>query len=199
MKKLAIVASSVALAAMPVVGVFAATGDGVTSTDNGSADSFTDEINVTINTACTFVRQDYTNGGVQGNASHKNGAGTWAGDVLSKTVANSSLTDLGSSQFKVVCNNTAGYSITVTTTGLTGQLPATGTRNSIPNNSTYTNAVSGWSPVFNGNKLVDGDTVKTVAAPTDNDTFEVSYSVGVSSTQQADTYSGSAQYTFAQL
>ncbi len=182
-------AASAVLAAMPVMGVFAATGDGATT---GSS-AYTDNLNVTIDTACTFAREAYTSGGVENNATHKNGAGTWAADTLSKTVTNSSLTDLGSSQFKVVCNNTAGYKITVGTTGLTS-----GT-NSIPNNTTYTNAISGWSPVFGTTKLVDGDTVKSVAATTDNDTFEVSYSVGVSSTQQAGTYEGSATYTFAQL
>ena len=187
-------ASAVALAAMPVVGVFAA---GATT----GASSYTDNLSITIETACTFARENYASGGIDGNASHKNGSGTWgtgaSADTLSATVTNSSLTALGSSNFKVVCNNTAGYQVTVANSGLTSG------GNSIPNNNTYTNAISGWSPIYNGTKLV-GDTttpatVKSASTTTDNDTFEVSYSVGVSSTQQAGTYEGSATYTFAQL
>ena len=190
MKKLAIAASSVALAAMPVLGVFA---EGATT----GASSYTDTLSVKIDTACTFARQAYATGGVENNTSHKNGSGTWATDTLSATVSNSSLTALGSSQFKIVCNNTDGYSVTVANSGLTSG------DDTIPNNNTYTDAVSGWSPVFNSTKLV-GDTttpatVKSVDTTTDGDTFEVSYSVGVSSTQAAGTYGGTATYTFAQL
>ena len=184
-------AASAVLAAMPVLGVFA---DGATT---GSS-SYTDTIHVNINKSCTFAREAYTSGGVEGNASHKNNGGTWGNaaatyDTLTATVTNSSLTTLGSSQFKVVCNNTAGYRITVETTGLTSS------GNTIPNNTTYSNSVSGWSPVYGSTKLVNGSTLKTVEATTDNDTFEVSYSVGVSATQQAGEYEGSATYTFAQL
>ena len=184
-------AASVVLAAMPVMGVFAEGG-----ATTGSS-TYTDNLSVKIDTACTFARQAYSTGGVENNTTHKNDQGTWATDTLSATVTNSSLTSLGSSNFKVVCNNTDGYTITVATTGLTSG------DNTIPNNDTYTNAVSGWSPVYSGTKLVGNTetpaTVKTVEATTDIDTFEVSYSVGVSSTQQAGTYSGSATYTFAQL
>lgn len=182
-------ATSAVLAAMPVMGVFAATGDGATT---GSS-QYTDNLSVKIDTACTFAREAYTSGGLENNASHKNGQGTWATDTLSATLTNSSLSTLGSSNFKIVCNNTAGHQIVVTTTGLTSG------DNSIPNNTTYTNAISGWSPVYEGTKLTNNSVVISENTTTDNTTFEVSYGIGISSTQQAGTYTGTAVYTFSQL
>lgn len=180
-------AMSLALAAVPLVGVFA---------------DFTDTINVTINESCTLTRQAYASGGVTNNTSHKNGTGgTWSTtantDTLSATMSNGTTqANLGSSQFKVVCNRGGGYKVTVATTDLstTGASPFT-----IPNNKTYSASVSGWSPVSGSTKLVNGDTVNTVTSPTAGTTFEVSYGVGISTTQAAGTYTGTATYSLTGL
>ena len=176
-----------AFATIPAVGAFA---------------DFTDTINVTISPSCTLTRQAYSSGGVTNNTSHKNGTGgTWsttAGtDTLSATMSNGTTqANLGSSQFKVVCNNQAGYKVTVATTSLS---VASGTQTAIPNNTTYSASVSGWSPVSGSTKLVNGGTVKTEAATTSGTTFEVSYGIGISSTQAAGTYSGTATYSLTTL
>lgn len=186
-KSIIIGATSLALAAVPIAGVFA---------------DFTDTVNVTINESCTLTREAYASGGVQNNPSHKNGTGgTWsttAGtDTLNATMTNGTVqASLGSSQFKVVCNRAGGYKVTVATTSLStgGTSPLT-----IPNNTTYSASVSGWSPVSSGTKLTNGGTVNTVTSPTAGTTFEVSYGVGVSTSQAAGTYTGTATYSLTGL
>lgn len=184
MKKLIIGVASLALAVVPAVGAFA---------------DFTDTINVTINESCTLSRKAYTSGAVTNNPSHKNGTGgTWsttAGtDTLSTTMSNGTVYgSLGYSQFEVVCNRVGGYKVTVATTALT----ATGA--SIPNNNTYSASVSGWSPVSGSTKLTNGSTVNTTTSPTASTVFEVSYGVGVSATQAAGSYSGTATYSLTGL
>lgn len=186
MKKLLVTgAAAAALAVMPVVSVFAA--------------NPVDTVSVTINESCTFTREAYSSGGVTNNTSHKNGTGgTWSTtantDTLSATMTNGSTqANLGSSQFKVVCNHATGYKVTVATTSL-----GTGTT-AIPNNTTYSAEVSGWSPVSGSTKLTNGSTVKTESTTTAGTTFEVSYGVGISRTQQAGTYSGTATYSLTNI
>ena len=184
-KNLMIGAASLVLAAVPMAGAFA---------------DFTDTVNVTINQSCTLTRKAYSTGGVTNNTSHKNGTGgTWsttAGeDVLSATMTNGTTqANLGSSQFNVVCNKAGSYSVTVATTALTS-----GSSLSIPNNTTYSASVSGWSPVSGSTKLTNGGTVKSFSAVTAGTDFEVSYGVGISSTQAAGTYSGTATYSLTGL
>ena len=83
MKKLAIIASSAALAAMPVVGVFAA--DTTTSTDT---------ITVTVNPTCTFA----TGGDLDKSVSATLSAGEASGDLEGST-------------FKVNCNDAKGWEL----------------------------------------------------------------------------------------
>ena len=186
MKKSLVVgtAVSLALAGVPVLGAFA---------------SETDTVTVTVSASCTFARQAYSSGGVTNNTSHKNGTdGTWSttagNNTLSATRSNGTVTTaLGTSQFKVICNNSAGYKVTVATTALTsGSL-------SIPSNTTYSASVSGWSPLVGTTKQANGATVKTESTTTSGTTFEVGYGVGISTTQAAGTYSGTATYTLATL
>ena len=175
---------SLALAGVPVLGAFA---------------SETDTVTVTVSASCTFARQAYSSGGVTNNTSHKNGTdGTWSttagNNTLSATRSNGTVTTaLGTSQFKVICNNSAGYKVTVATTALTS-----GTL-SIPSNTTYSASVSGWSPLVGTTKQANGATVKTESTTTSGTTFEVGYGVGISTTQAAGTYSGTATYTLATL
>lgn len=189
MKKKVIVAgvASLGLAVLPMAGAFA---------------DLTDTLSVTINESCTFTRKAYASGGVTNNTSHKNGTGgTWSTtantDTLSATIANGTLKDsLGSSQFNVVCNRATGYKVTVATTSLStgGTSPIT-----IPNNSTYSASVSGWSPVSGSTKLTNGSTVNTASATTAGTAFEVSYGVGLSTSQAAGTYTGTATYSLTGL
>ena len=95
MKKLAIVASSVALAAMPVVGVFAADDLDVVDT-----------IKVTVQPSCTF-RASGT-GTLDGTytASGANGA------TVNPSTSGESGTNVHT--FNVFCNNNKGYTVTAT-------------------------------------------------------------------------------------
>ena len=157
-----------------------------------------DTIKITIMESCTIARQAYTGGGVTNNTSHKNGTGgTWSTtantNTLSATIINGQVKEsLGSSQFKVVCNHASGYSVTVATTDLsTGGSPA----QTIPNNTTYSASVSGWSPIVNSTRLTNGGVVKTESSSTSGTTFEVFYGAGISTTQAAGTYTGTATYS----
>ena len=90
MKKLAIAASSVALAAMPVLGVF--------------ADPVTDTIKVTVNPSCTFIAGG---AGAEYVANGANGA--------SVSPVNSSSNE---HSFTVFCNNNKGYTVSATASAL---------------------------------------------------------------------------------
>ncbi|MBR3132093.1 hypothetical protein IKG33_01630 [Candidatus Saccharibacteria bacterium] len=183
-KKIAVGLAAVALAAVPMLNVMAI------------GESFTDTIVITINDTCVFARQ---------STAHTNGDGTWGtgttADTLSATRTNGTLTNnLGASNFTVSCNHPTGYKVTVATTSLVH-----GTTNSItiPNNKTYTNSVSGWSPANAKTgtitKYVNGDTVKSSSSPVNSSTFVIYYGVGISTTQAAGTYTGTATYTSAYL
>ena len=183
-KSLSVGIATLALATMPAFSAFA---------------NEVDTVNVTVSPSCTLARQAYSSGGVTNNTSHKNGTdGTWSTtsgeNSLSTTRSNGTVTTaLGTSQFKVVCNNAAGYKVTVATTALTtGSL-------SIPANTTYSASISGWSPLTGTTKIANGGTVQTESTTTAGSTFEVGYGVGISTTQAAGTYSGTATYTLATL
>ncbi|MBR3132092.1 hypothetical protein IKG33_01625 [Candidatus Saccharibacteria bacterium] len=185
-KKIAIGLAAVALAAMPMLNVMAI------------GESFTDTIVITINDSCTFARH--------GTTPHTNGDGTWGSgataDTLSATRSLSSLSNnLGKSTFIVGCNLATGYKVTVATTALVH-----GTTNSItiPNNTTYSASASGWSPKSTngtgGTRYVNNNTVNTNSTPVAaNTSFDVYYGVGISATQAAGTYTGTATYTQAAL
>lgn len=184
-------AASLAIAAMPVVGVFAA--DVTTQTDT---------LSVTIDATCTFKADSIT---------HSNGTsnvGTWAGDVLSGTMTNGSNTDdYGSTSFTVVCNNVDGWQVSADIEDLDGA--ASG--QSIAPNAAHSATISGYSltvsqaadnglTIPSGKQAADGQ-VASMATATDNTgkTFTVTYGMGISETQAADTYTGDILYTLATL
>lgn len=154
MKKIAIAGASVALAAMPVVGVFAVpTPEVLTQTD---------DIEITIDEVCSIGYNDGKTSPVINVpfADHTDGAGTWAEqgststnpdvpdhDTLSVTMSTgTSSENLGSTTLAIYCNHEAGYTITAsgidTMTGTNGNNSISDT---IPVSSTISTSASGWS------------------------------------------------------
>ena len=172
MKKLAIAASSVALAAMPVVGVFAA--------DNISID---DNITITVSDNCAFTRET--------------GTGTYTA-TMSPNALNA---NVGASTYKVICNNSKGYSVGAVFSGLTGDQT---TPETITYSATTPTAGSGtWTAtktVAAGNIAASGGVLMSNngTTPAAGDTETVTYQVSTTNTQAAGSYTGKATYTFLQ-
>ena len=101
MKKLAIVGASAALAALPVLGVFAAD------------TSVTDTIKITVNDACTITESSTTDG-------LDNKDTTYADTVANGAETTFSGTHSGNHQLHVSCNAASGWKLTVTPNDLTG-------------------------------------------------------------------------------
>ena len=195
MKKLAIAGASAVLAAMPVVGVFAASTGG----------PFTDTIDVTIDNACTFSR------GATAHVNGDNSNGTWGtgetADKLAGNLAAGGIDDnFGSSNFNVVCNNKAGWTVTATATALTGKTTTTeniplGTPTADTAAWNYTSDssdenITGIGTFSTASQIVAQSAVTT---PTAGRNFSVSYAVSVDHVLSAQTYEGTITYTFAQL
>ena len=194
-------ASAVALAAMPVVGVFATTTGG----------PFTDTIDVTIENACTFSRGTTAHTDGAANVAEGSAIGAWGtsttADVLSGSLAAGTLdSDFGSSSFNVVCNNHAGWKVTAVASALTGK--TTNTEN-IPlgtpdvdtaawnyTSSSSDEAITGTGAYSAASQIVAQSTATT---PTAGRNFSVKYAVSVDHVLSAQVYEGTIQYTFAQL
>lgn len=216
-------AASVALAAMPIVGAFAAFSGG----------DFTDIIQTTVDDSCTFGRgtqaahatSDYhgTTTGAWNVNKDETGTDTPGTDTLSPAItvtphaaeAGATETTLGSSNFYVVCNDTDGYQVSVTTSALT--------------NGTQTQASQHpWAYTYNGDptsaaasywRIVPGDAQKpavdpsattnysdianniisTKASAEDGHDFTVTYKAFAITGQDSGTYKATAVYTAAQL
>lgn len=172
MKKLAIAGASLALAAMPVVGVFAA--------DNISLE---DSLTITVSDNCAFTRESGT------------------GSYTASMAPNDLNASVGSSQYKVVCNNAKGYSVGAVFTGLTGNQT---TPETITYSATTPTAGSGtWTAaktVSAGNIAPSGGVLMSNEGTTSasGDTETVTYKVSTTSTQAAGSYTGKATYTFVQ-
>lgn len=188
MKKLAIAGASLALAAMPVLGVFA----------DGDIKNIQDTITVTVNATCSFD----TNGG----------AASASNESYSATVLNGAEAAFnagGVHNFYVKCNDTEGYTVSATPTALTGQLPATGTKNSIPYTATY--SASGKAGMWTATAASSDTHAPTVVTPvpeaggvivtdgkTDGTAFAVTYKAYVGTETPADTYTGTMTYVLAE-
>ena len=202
MKRLAIAGASLALAAMPVVGVFAADGDIL---------NITDTIQLTVNATCTFNTDD---------------SAVATNTTYSATVANGAVASLSNGsahKFNVFCNDTDGWKVTA---GVPNNLtpPAASTTNNhviayqdtaIPAaasgtkegawtatvSGSFTSAeLSGINTVSNVNYIDDeGGIIATEASSTDASTFTVTYAAYVGTETAADTYTGTIGYTLAAL
>lgn len=181
MKKLAIAASSVALAAMPVVGVFA-------------ADPVTDNIKVTVNSSCTF-----TDGGsgVEYSANGTNGQPV-------NPVNNSS----NEHSFTVFCNNNKGYKVSATASALTqsggvtdnfayaATLPS-GTAGAW--NAAFSQAAGGTltiEPLPTGGQATDIVSLGK-ASGADGETFKATYTAYIGTETPSGTYQGTIAYTLS--
>ena len=190
MKKLAIAGASVAALAgvvAPVAGVFA---DDIKNIE--------DTITVSIDPTCSFGTNS--------------GAASASNESYSATVLNgaeAAFNDSGVHNFYVVCNDTEGYTVSATPTALTGLLPATGTKNSIPYTTTY--SASGTAGMWTATVASSDSHNPTVVTPvpaaggvivTDGKTagtaFAVTYKAYVGTETPADTYTGTMTYVLAE-
>lgn len=199
MKKLAIAASSVALAAMPVVGVFAL------DTDDTQV---VDTIQVTVQSSCTFRATD---GGASSADTTYTATGVNGAPVSPANSGSSTHT------FNVFCNNNKGYTVTATA----NDLVAATTTPAITDTFAYKNALSQaagdngeWhaeiassaegvvaaqlpnstSGSANGTII----TRATGATPTAGDAWTATYSALIGTKTTAATYSGTITYNLAQ-
>lgn len=187
MKKLAIAGASLALAAMPVVGVFAADDRAVTDT-----------ISVQVAASCTFSQ-----GGDDATYSYANG--TNASGVVNP-VNNSSNVHT----FTVFCNQNSGYTVAaeasaLSATGITdvfaykATLPSTGADGAW--NATIA-ADAGNTNALTVAQLADNGASKTVvtgsqASAAAGETFTATYTAYIGTETPAGTYTGTIGYTLA--
>ncbi len=188
-------AASLALAAMPVVGVFAAAG----------SNEFTDHLSVTVNSGCTLE-----NGATEGD-------GDYTDRYFSKNIAVGNYavldaaadTDSGvtaaesAGSITIKCNTTSG-TVTVTSSGdttLTGETAS----NTIATGAAISGSTSNWAIQSNAaNAATDPyatykahvpGTFLTATASASGTTFNPSYRVYVAQGQAPDTYTGAVTYT----
>ncbi len=176
MKKIAIAGASAILAALPVVGTFAAT-----------QTSVTDTVQLTVTKTCSMDAAAATNTINLGSA-----------------IAGSTYNEADGSVMTITCNATAGWEIQATTSDLNG--PANTTPIPFGNYTTATGSVwsamltatggtvtSGWADYTagpaNGTVVVSGTQVNAI-------TVTPKYKAKTSSIQQDGTYSGTIAYTF---
>ncbi len=177
-------AASIALAAMPIMGVFAE--DDTSSTDT---------IQVTVSPSCTFSQ-----GG--GDATYS-ATGTNASGVVNPANNSSNV-----HTFTVFCNNNTGYKVSATATALNtnpaisanfayaATLPSSGTTGAW--HATVATEDTGLTAA----QLTAGDTAtdiitKAGASDADGEDFTVTYSAYIGTATPAGTYSGTIAYTLA--
>ena len=201
MKKLAIAGASAVLAALPVVGVFAAT-----------SSSFTDTLTVTVPGGCTLEDNSAVTPGTYADR-------TFTAEIEAGTVGylndNGSGTSTGTTM-KIACNQSTG-TWTVTAEASTGALAGSGTaagQSIAPGAGDVTSGnTSGWSIQSNAANATTNpyssykayvvdvgesySTFLTGSASSTTTTFNPSYRVYVSPTQTPGSYTGTVTYTVA--
>ena len=218
MKKLAIASASMALAAMPVVGVFAA--------DPGSP-NIVDEVKVVIDESCTFqatansqaVTPSGTPAAINRHFSKDATLGatvTLGGDP---TQSASGSTDTNPITIQGICNSDGSATSQTgkwTISALGGSNAemvktggAAGAEGNIPTNLNTSGTASGWSmkidsPTgtngYNTWKVVPSGNAEEVASGNASGTaftFQPSYRVYVGTAQASGTYTGTVTYTIA--
>lgn len=187
-KMIAAGAASLALAAMPVVGVFA-----VDDTD------VVDTIIVTVDATCSF------------NAGQSSSAADTQYSATVPNGAEATFNNSGAHKFNVTCNDNDGYAVTATPTNLIGNAVST---NNIPYTTSY--SASGtdgmWSATVTSSDVTGAGLVSPVPdidaqshviitedGPTENSSFTVTYAAYVGTETPADTYQGTMTYGLSAL
>ena len=192
-------AASAVLAAMPVVGVFAAA---------ENPGDITDTIKLTIADSCTWTRSLAS---TDNDVTIAPEGGTALSSSASRTVvANQSYVGLAKSTINAKCNNTLGYKITGTFTDLTGYTDSNkGAALSNGEKITYGGAnelaAGTWiAKLGTATTGLASGTEGNVASTTVSDnmqtgsTYEITYDVQTAANQAAGYYEGTATYVFVQ-
>lgn len=196
-KKLIAGAASVALAAMPVVGVFAA--DVTTSTDT---------LEIKVDPTCSFTT---------GNQGETQTSQTFTDTVLNGKKAAFKVSGSAKTvhKFNVVCNDNDGWKVTAAGQDLSG---ATQTNNhkismvaaAVPAADSGTTEGQ-WSGALSGTGVISGGyiplptqeiaapVIATESASTDSSAFTVTYDAYVGTETAADTYTGQVSYSLSAL
>ena len=164
--------AALGFAAAPVLGASAA--------DNVE---LKDELTITVSDNCAFTR-------TSGTGSY---SATMTPNALNESV--------GTSSYKVICNNSKGYSVGAVFTGLTGDQD---TPSIISYSATTPTAGSGtWTAAkttVSGNIAAENGTLMSNSGATSaaGDTETVTYKVSTTTTQAQGSYEGDATYKFVQ-
>lgn len=202
-------AASIALAALPMAGVFAA------------AEAVTDNLTATVNSTCSLTRT-----GAGATTGDNKGAWTSGSETYTISLDAGSTGNMGTSTFTIVCNDQEnGHYLTVATTGLSaGNDQSEAAQGAAINysNKAVSNTASSWNisveavsgtgtaqmPTFNSG-AVDGGILQMTSGSVDlygsaaskNTTmlngakFTATYNIGVKTEQPSGTYKGTAVYT----
>lgn len=206
MKKLAIAASSVALAAMPVVGVFAA-----------DTRTVTDTLNVTIADTCTVKTSTYGTGATGNQWGTQTGtAGTDASisNTWTLAIANGAVATSPAHTIAIMCNKTNGWTLKAQNAAALSTNDTRNPQDTIAYSTSADEGVEGYyvnvanavdgtistDNVTNG-KMNDLNTAAGIIFSKNGSTatasVDVSYTVGTSTTTEAGTYTGNVVYTLA--
>lgn len=200
MKKSLIAAAgaSLAVAAMPVVGVFAAT--------DYSA-NFTDTVEVTVNQSCIF-RNATSKAEIKGETAGR----TFTKDNVQPgtlvTFSSAAGADVTVPAVELYCTQsgnaaTGTYTISAEGAGTSGsETQMTGAAGSISTGTTFSGATSAWAYSIDGTNysVIPSSTtqIKTDSITTGTaETFAPSYKVYVGTGQAAGTYTGKVKYTLS--
>lgn len=179
MKKslIAVGASAVALAAMPVISTFAVDG------------TVTDVLTVNIAKSCTITRVGASGATGEGI----DAAGTYSEGTYTISMLQNQLGQLGTSSFTVTCNDSQGYDVK----GTFGTLTNANSNTITYNNGSVAKGDGKWAATITGGasaNVASGGTVKTAsqATPAAGDTFSVTYTVGTTTNQEFGSYTNAS-------
>ena len=170
-------AASVALAAMPVVGVFA----------DGDITTMEDTLTVTIAEACTFDAASHT--------------------YSSPMTADDFVANFGTTTMKITCNNAKGYTVSSSMADLVGPAKAGTGNEKITYSATAVAAKGAGKYSAAATNTINGETgaaaqvsasgtliTSSVMTPAGGDQSVIVYSVSTTDNQAAGTYTGKATY-----
>ncbi len=182
MKKITIAGTSAVLAALPTIGVFAATGTTVTDT-----------VQVTINESCLITATSLTP------------------SAYTATITNGSKnSNIEGTSMSISCNDAAGWKLTAVGAGADSggvtKMKPSGSGTAIATGTATSGATSNWAMKMSGTGVASGwDAFKAVpsaativatgSGSVSANSVKPIYQVYISATQQADTYTGKVTYT----